>query len=69
MAPAPPAACVQRATPPYDRIRASQLSMVLKNASEYAPTFPSKYKNDELQLISGKTFSKEDNHIKCKPFK
>jgi len=33
---------VQRATPPYDRIRASQLSMVLKNASEYAPTFPSK---------------------------
>ena len=61
MAPAPPAACVQRATPPYDRIRASQLSMVLKNASEYAPTFPSKYKNDELQLISGKTFSKEDS--------
>ena len=35
--------------------------MVLKNASEYAPTFPSKYKNDELQLISGKTFSKEDS--------
>ena len=36
--------------------------MVLKNASEYAPTFPTKYgKNDKLQLKSGNTFSNEES--------